>query len=455
MKSVVCDNEEGGLTNTSKAVSAAQLTDSNKIAEGSDYVLQLANAPSETLIYRRLHKGILVGFFLFLAILLSGVGYVGYLALNPDAAGKIAWPFQRTSIPDPPIAPDNPALAKVDPVKFIDVPVQEAREMNAAVPFSTAPNPAAKPFIITAALIDTTRAVDCLASAAWYEAGDDVIGQAAVIQVVLNRMRHPAFPKSVCAVVYQGSERRTGCQFSFTCDGSLKRIPSVAAWTRARGAAVAALNGLTFPKVGYATHYHTDWVVPYWSAKVDKITAVGTHLFFRWFGNAGKPSAFLSKYAGSEPVIPKLAFLSAAHRGSDEDASAEIAIEPGADGTNIIIDSAPSLPKKETATTISAGILRGNAVVDVDTQRNQFILDLASQGQSGSFAVVALSLCKSRDMACRVAGHAPDGLGKKKAYDFYFYRDAGRGVETIYWNCDIYPRSNQQQCMKDDFRPHL
>ncbi|MCZ3110870.1 cell wall hydrolase, partial [Acinetobacter baumannii] len=67
------------------------------------------------------------------------------------------------------------------------------------------------------------RAIDCMAAAVLYEAGDDAVGQRAVAQVVINRVRHPAFPKTICAVVFQGSDRATGCQFTFTCDGALVR----------------------------------------------------------------------------------------------------------------------------------------------------------------------------------------------------------------------------------------
>lgn len=91
-------------------------------------------------------------------------------------------------------------------------------------------------------------------------------GQAAVAQVVLNRVRHPAFPGTVCGVVYQGSQRKTGCQFTFTCDGSLtRRTMSQSAWQRARAIAANTLSGNVNSTVGLATHYHTNWVYPYWS----------------------------------------------------------------------------------------------------------------------------------------------------------------------------------------------
>src|SRR3546814_20727166 len=98
---------------------------------------------------------------------------------------------------------------------------------------------------------------------------------------LIHRARHPAFPKSSCGVVFQGSERTTGCQFTFTCDGALARRYSDAAWQRACNNADLMLSGGTYPAVGLATHYHTDWVRPYWSDSLEKIAIVDTHLFFR------------------------------------------------------------------------------------------------------------------------------------------------------------------------------
>lgn len=101
-----------------------------------------------------------------------------------------------------------------------------------------------------------------------------------MIQVILNRVRAPGFPSTVCGVVYQGSDRKTGCQFSFTCDGSFQRRPVQRGWTAARRAARRALAGEIFTAVGTATHYHADWVVPYWRSSLAKIARVGSHLFY-------------------------------------------------------------------------------------------------------------------------------------------------------------------------------
>ena len=100
---------------------------------------------------------------------------------------------------------------------------------------------------------------DCLSLAIYYEARSETEqGQHAVAQVVLNRVRDPNYPDDVCAVVFQGFERRTGCQFSFTCDGSVRRRPVRIGWAAARRRARSALAGYVDDAVGRATHYHAD-----------------------------------------------------------------------------------------------------------------------------------------------------------------------------------------------------
>nr|MBA2467198.1 cell wall hydrolase [Sphingomonas sp.] len=145
-------------------------------------------------------------------------------------------------------------------------------------------------------------ALECLTSAIYYEAGKESdSGQRGVAQVILNRARPPAYPSSVCGVVYQGSTRPTGCQFTFTCDGSLARRPMAGAWSRARQVAQAALTGAVYGPAGYATHYHANYVVPYWASSLAKNVVVGAHIFYRWAGGWGRQPAFGKRYAGSEP----------------------------------------------------------------------------------------------------------------------------------------------------------
>ncbi|QIQ88066.1 MAG: cell wall hydrolase [Erythrobacter sp.] len=160
------------------------------------------------------------------------------------------------------------------------------------------PGPAAAPFLAASA---SPRAADCLAEAIFYEAASESeAGQRAVAQVVLNRVRHAAWPNSVCGVVFEGSERSTGCQFTFTCDGSRARPPRGAAWARARRIAGAALAGEVYAPVGLATHYHTLWVAPRWAASLDSVGTIGAHVFYRSRGNAGQLAAFDEAYAGAD-----------------------------------------------------------------------------------------------------------------------------------------------------------
>lgn len=160
----------------------------------------------------------------------------------------------------------------------------------------------AHPFVFRGSAADRDRALQCLTSAIYYEAAtepDD--GQRAVAQVILNRVRHPAFPATVCGVVYQGSERR-GCQFSFACDGAMARAPARAAWLRAWRVADAALAGSVFAPVGLATHYHTYAVTPAWNRSLVMTGVFGAHFFHRWQGWWGTPAAFSQPYRGAEPA---------------------------------------------------------------------------------------------------------------------------------------------------------
>ena len=156
----------------------------------------------------------------------------------------------------------------------------QARADNAAVPIDPRARVRAAPYRFRGGSAEREQAAECLATAALYEVGDDPRGQQAVIQVILNRVRGAGFPKTVCGVVYQGFARATGCQFSFTCDGSFARRPVHLGWARARLAARRALAGSVFAEVGGATHYHADWVVPYWRDSLTKVARVGAHLFY-------------------------------------------------------------------------------------------------------------------------------------------------------------------------------
>nr|WP_314438996.1 cell wall hydrolase [uncultured Brevundimonas sp.] len=155
----------------------------------------------------------------------------------------------------------------------------------------TAPT-GARPFQMSHAL-DASRDLDCLTQAVYYEArGEGRDGMKAVAQVVLNRVRHPAFPKTICGVVFQGAARGSGCQFSFTCSGVMRGGVNRAAWDRARAIASGAMSGSVFASVGNATHFHTTGVSPGWRNSLIQVSQVGSHLFYRFGGRSGSSDAF-------------------------------------------------------------------------------------------------------------------------------------------------------------------
>ncbi len=125
---------------------------------------------------------------------------------------------------------------------------------------------------------------DCLATAIYYEARSEaLLGQVAVAEVVMNRVRDYRYPDTVCGVVFQGSERTTGCQFSFTCDGQMDRFPARGRlWKRAQDVAAHVMMDLNKPLTGAATHYHTDYVDPIWNKHLVHTKTIGTHIFYRF-----------------------------------------------------------------------------------------------------------------------------------------------------------------------------
>ncbi len=196
---------------------------------------------------------------------------------------------------------------------------RSAQRLNAAMPVEMGALRPARPFVFTpATAADRARALRCLTQGIYYEAAlESTKGQEAVAQVILNRVRDPNYANSVCGVVFEGAERVTGCQFSFTCDGSLSQQPVAWAWNRAAVVAERALSGYVAADVGTATHYHADYVHPWWSPTLAKITQIGAHIFYRWKGLAGETEAFKRTYAGREPVIDEARFSRPRFRAPD------------------------------------------------------------------------------------------------------------------------------------------
>ena len=266
-----------------------------------------------------------------LEVLFAGALALAGVAAIAGAADSTPLGVGSENIADAPPAPP--------PLLVRQLPADQALAINQNIALDNGPNPAAHPFSL--GKVDATtraRALECLTSAVYYEAGQEgADGQRAVAQVVLNRVRHPAFPASVCGVVYEGSTRATGCQFTFTCDGSLNRGPMLDAWQRARSVAEAALAGYVFKPVGNATHYHANYVVPYWAPTLDKNAVVGAHIFYRWAGGWGRPTAFSQGYSHREANVDGLraAALLAEQRdietrGQSSEVAEAIAEIPGA-----------------------------------------------------------------------------------------------------------------------------
>ena len=190
-------------------------------------------------------------------------------------------------------------------MRFFKLSPADAYLRNAAIPDADSPDTAARPFYLAAAE-DGGSSGRCLAQAVYYEAGSESLaGKRAVAQVLLNRVRDPRFPKTVCGVVFEGSTLRTGCQFSFTCDGSLHRPPSPAGWLSAESVAEAALAGAVMKAVGHATHYHNVWVTPYWAPSLVKWGRLGSHIFYRWTGGGARAAIGLGYVAAVQPSVPQ------------------------------------------------------------------------------------------------------------------------------------------------------
>jgi hypothetical protein len=202
-------------------------------------------------------------------------------------------------------------------------------------------------------------------------------------------------------VVFQGSERRTGCQFTFTCDGSLARALSPPAWDRARKIATAALDGAVYRPVGTATHYHTDWVVPYWRSSLQKIAIVHTQIFYRWPG-----------YWGSRAVLSG-------------------ALRPGEQPDARIVR------------------LAGLTIADAAAPA------VAERASPASFAIAAFTLCGDK-LECSVYGWTsaadlPQGLPVSRealrTLAFAYRKSRNLGIAKSYWDCARFPRALVSQCL--------
>ena len=365
------------------------------------------------------------------------------VALVAAAALVLVWQAPSHPIASGPAAPARPPAgappieqlparpeALADP-QLAPLTEDEARRRNAAVPFAD-PHPIpARPFKFAGSALDRARATDCLALAAMAEAGGSADGQRAVIQVVLNRVRHPGFARTICGAVFTGSQKATGCQFTFTCDGALRRTYSDAAWAAARRRAEEALDGRVFAPVGLATHYHTDWVYPYWSAELDKVARVDTHLFFRWPGYWGSREAMAARYTGAEPAIAALAALPS-HAGA----------ATGGDG-----------PASAGDECLAEGNGAGEVVVG-HPQDRAFFVHLAAGASADAALSLGRQLCPSDRVNCSVMGWLdrpaiPSGYpvppASRAQLTFSYVRQSGG--EIVLYDCKHFPETPREKCI--------
>jgi hypothetical protein len=277
-----------------------------------------------------------------LAIALAALS--GVWAYDQSRAGDKAGLDEATMA----LGPPAPPLMTVRPLA-----PAAALEINRKIPFADVPNPPARPFVFRGGAQTHHRALTCLTAAIYYEAGSEPeAGQRAVAQVVLNRTRHPAYPASICGVVYQGSTLPTGCQFTFTCDGSLDRQRSVRLWARAESIAASALAGSVFGPVGHALNYHANFVVPYWASSLAKKAIVGTHIFYRLPGYWGEERAFRRPYAAAEadPVTLRATALAARQqRGASQRELAKPSVTVEADPRGDLLGVVAMLASRSTS----------------------------------------------------------------------------------------------------------
>jgi len=245
--------------------------------------------------------------------------------------------------------------------------------------------------------------------------------------------------------VFQGSERRTGCQFTFTCDGALSRPPSPAAWKRARFIAERALSGYVVTQVGSATHYHADYVVPYWGSSLAKIAIVTPHIFYRWPGRWGLPASFAAIRPGSEPV--------------DRRVAAFAGLDPGGEAVLPRDAQGAPLPLAPLQTLSIPGVpgsaLKGSIVRLKDDEAGQYVLQLDPGAFPGGFATTGFTICNGKpncmvmgwtnaDQVPRTFPILPNAL---RSLAFLYRRSSILDSAQPFWDCRRFHRPVASQCL--------
>lgn len=179
-------------------------------------------------------------------------------------------------------APAEPDYARESP--FESLLKVDTAKLAMTVPFAPGDHDWAKKPIPKSVMSESEQR--CLATGIYFEArGESTKGQAAVAQVILNRVKNPAYPNTVCGVVYQNDHWHNRCQFSFACDGIKDRVTEPYHWRKAQQVALAVSKGeIYLPEVGASTHYYATYVNPRWARSMQKMKKIGTHIFYRTYG---------------------------------------------------------------------------------------------------------------------------------------------------------------------------
>jgi spore germination cell wall hydrolase CwlJ-like protein len=157
---------------------------------------------------------------------------------------------------------------------FVALPVVQP------LPDPAIPNPAQAAslpaLVATVDAGDLSPALTCIAQAVYFEArGEELTGQLAVAQVIINRARSGQFPRDYCGVVAQPG------QFSFVHGGRIPAAPAASsAWARARAIARIAEQGLWDSGVGDSLYFHNTSVRPSWSRRKASVARIDSHLFY-------------------------------------------------------------------------------------------------------------------------------------------------------------------------------
>lgn len=366
------------------------------------------------------------------------------LALAGAPSAEQPHAVAQADVPPPESVEALPASGEEADTLKSQLAPDDAQAQNAAVDIVEGGPGTAPPFRFTGSAADRTRARDCLALAAMAEAGYGDADQRAVMQVILNRVRHPAFARTICGVVFEGAQRPTGCQFSFTCDGSLARRYSDAAWRAARDRAEQMLGGATHAPVGNATHFHADYVYPWWSDQLDKVAQVGPHIFFRWRGFWGSRSALSARYAGGEPDPLRLretALVTAAANPLPG------LLESGEAVRSITRDSVARAADKPPRAAASPGQPGAGAGV-------HFVL-VAPSDSPAALVERARSLCSGGGY-CRVQGWSeaeqiptqlPLSEAARRSLRFSFVASNANGGEAVFFDCRLFPSPQSGTCL--------